>query len=104
MEVVVMEVVPMSVGDIVDVAIPLRLVSTVTLMGVLVGIIEVDGTDKPETVAEMTTPTVAHSFCANIRVPISLISECASKASTICRTNQLGLMHHIVLRCKLSGY
>jgi hypothetical protein len=57
----------------VDVAIPLRLVTTTTLTGVLVGITVVDDIDKPGTVAEMTMPTVSHSFCANIKAPSSFV-------------------------------
>lgn len=53
----------------VEVAIPLRLVTTSTLTGALVGgiiVVVVDDIDKPETVAEMMTPTVSHNFCANV--------------------------------------
>jgi hypothetical protein len=57
----------------VDVAIPLRLVATATLMGMFVGITVVDDIDKPGTVAEMTMPTVSHSFCANIKAPSSFV-------------------------------
>lgn len=57
----------------VDVAIPLRLVTTTTLTGVLVGITVVDDIDKPGTVAEMTMPTVSHSFCANNKAPRSFV-------------------------------
>ena len=70
----------MLVGDIVDVAIPLRLVTTATLMGVLVGITVVDDIGKPETVAEMTIPTVSHNFCANIKAPSSFVSGFVVKA------------------------
>jgi len=68
----------MLVGDVVDVAIPLRFVTIGTFMGVLVGITVVDDIDKPETVAEMTIPTASHNFCANIKAPSwSEASHCA---------------------------
>jgi hypothetical protein len=63
------EAVPVSGAEkMVEVAIPLRLVTTPTLTGELVGsgIVVVDDTDKPDTVAEMMTPTVSHNFCANV--------------------------------------
>ena len=52
---------------------PLRLVTTTTLMGVLVGITVVDDIEKPGTVAEMTMPTVSHSFCANSKAPSAFV-------------------------------
>lgn len=85
-EVEVVEAVPMSPGDMVEVAIPLRLVTTATSMVVLEAIV-VDDIDKPETVAEMTMPTVEHNFWANIRAPRSLISESALTTGTIRQTN-----------------
>ena len=77
------EYVPASVGDIVDVAMPLKLVTTATVMGVLAGIIGVVGIVRPGTVAEMTMPTVAHSFWANIKAPSALVSERAGQAATV---------------------
>ena len=65
----------------VDVAIPLRLVTTTTLTGVLVGITAVDDIDKPGTVAEMTMPTVSHSFCANNKAPRSFVRGYAVKGT-----------------------
>jgi hypothetical protein len=83
----VVEAVRISAGDVVDVAIPLRLVTIATFTVVLEGIKVVDDIDKPETVAEMTMPTVEHNFWANMRAPIFLISECALIARTIRQTN-----------------
>lgn len=64
------EAVPISGAEkMVEVAIPFRLVTTSTLTGGLVGgivVVAVDDTDKPDTVAEMTTPTVSHNVCANV--------------------------------------
>lgn len=59
-------------------AIPLRLVTTATLAGVLASIIVVDDIGKPGTVAEMMIPTVEQSFWANIRAPESSVSELAA--------------------------
>jgi hypothetical protein len=78
----------------VDVAIPLRLVTTTTLMGVLVGITVVDDIDKPGTVAEMTIPTVSHSFCANNKAPKSFVRGYVVKSVGIRQANPLGLRHH----------
>ena len=86
----------MLVGDTVDVAIPLRLVTTTTLTGVLLGITVVDDIDKPGTVAEMTMPTVSHSFCANNKAPRSFVRELVVKAQEIRQANPLGPMHHTV--------
>ena len=99
-----MVAVTVPVGDIVDVAMPLRLVATSMVTGVVAGIMEVDPIVRPGTVAEMAMPTVAHNFWANVKAPESLISDCAWKARTVCQTNLLGLRHHIVSRCKFSGY
>jgi hypothetical protein len=86
----------MLVGDMVDVAIPLRFVTKGIFMGVLVGIIVVDDIDKPETVAEMTIPTVSHNFCANIKAPSSFVSGFIVKVQDVRQANPLGLRHHIV--------
>ena len=86
----------MWVGDMVDVAIPLRLVTTATLIGVLAGITVVDDIDKPETVAEMTMPTVSHNFWANIKAPRSFVRGFVVKAQEIHQANPLGLRHHTV--------
>jgi hypothetical protein len=87
----------------VDVAIPLRLVTTATLAGVLARIIIVDDIGKPGTVAEMMIPTVEQSFWANTRAPESPVSELAGAVRLFCQTNWLGPKHHIVLRYKISG-
>ena len=78
------EDVPTSVGSIVDVAMPLRLVTTATVTEVLAGIIGVVGIVRPGTVAEMTMPTVAHSFWANIKAPNALVSVSPGKVPTVC--------------------
>jgi hypothetical protein len=86
----------MLVGDMVDVAIPLRCVTTATLTGVLVGIIVVDDIDKPDTVAEMTMPTVSHNFWANTKAPRSFVRGFVVKAQEIRQANPLGPRHHTV--------
>lgn len=80
-EVEVIATVPAQDGYVMEVTIPLMLVPLSTCVGVVVGIIVVGDSDKPETVAEMVTPTVEHSFWANIRAPITLINE-PDKSST----------------------
>ena len=74
----------MPVGDIVDVATPLKLVTIATVTGLLAGIIEVDAIDRPGTVAEMTMPTVAHSFWANIKAPNFSDQRICSESANIC--------------------
>ena len=86
----------MLVGDRVDVATPLRFVTIGALMGVLVDITVVDDIDKPETVAEMTIPTVSHNFCANIKAPRSFVSGFVVKVRELRQANPLGLRHHTV--------
>ena len=83
-EVKVKEGVLMLLGYMADVATPLKLVTTSMVTELLACVMEVDAVDRPGTVAEMTMPTVAHKFWANIKAPNSLISEPALKSANIC--------------------